>query len=133
MKSRWLWDSFFEFVSDCGRSVMYYGKWNVRPWHKVLNPVGEGAVLWQIECQTMANMLDSGGKMLYYGRPWHKVYNVRPWCWTLMDKVMHYGRQTMAHSLQCQTMVLDPNGQSDVLWQTDHGTQLTMSDHGVGP
>ena len=39
----------------------------------------------------------------------------------------------MAHSLQCQTMVLDPSGQSDVLWQTDHGTQFTMSDHGVGP
>ena len=41
--------------------------------------------------------------------------------------------QTMAQSLQRQTMVLDPNGQSDVLWQTDHGTQFTMSDHGVGP
>ena len=41
--------------------------------------------------------------------------------------------QTMAQSLQRQTMVLDPNGQSDALWQIDHGTQFTMSDHGVGP
>ena len=37
--------------------------------------------------------------------------------------------QTMAQSLQRQTMVLDPNGQSDVLWQIKCQTMA----HSAGP